>query len=61
MIIDSFKNKLFPLDSGNYYEEVKEESEESSESEGKKIRKENDKQINELDGYYGSALINKYF
>ena len=31
MIINVFKNKLFPLYSGNYYEEFKEES---SESEG---------------------------
>ena len=31
MIINAFKNKLFPLYSGNYYEEFKEES---SESEG---------------------------
>ena len=58
---------MFPLAFGNYYEEVKEESEESSESEdkekreGEKIRKENDRQINELDKYYGSPLINKYF
>ena len=30
VIIDAFKNKLFPLTSGNYYEEVREETPESS-------------------------------
>ena len=38
MIINAFKNKLFPFYSGNYYEELEEESEgkneESSEREG---------------------------
>ena len=60
MIINAFKNKLFPLYSGNYYEEFKEES---SESEGE------DKipdisileQITELDKFYGRDLIYKYF
>ena len=69
IIIDAFKNKLFPLASGNYYEEFREESPSSSptperedkeESEGEKIRKENNRQIDELDKH-GSALINKYF
>ena len=60
MIINAFKNKLFQLYSGNYYEEFKEES---SESEGE------DKipdisileQITELDKFYGRDLIYKYF
>ena len=29
MIVSAFKNKLFPLYSGNYYEKLKEESSES--------------------------------
>ena len=64
MIIDAIKNKLFPLASGNYYEEVEEESSKSKDkekSEGEKIRKDNNRQINEPDKHYGSVLINKYF
>ena len=30
MVINAFKNNLFPLASGNYYQEIREESSESS-------------------------------
>ena len=65
MIINAFKNKLFPLYSGNYYEEFKEES---SESEGENEEPEDkmpdintSEQINMLDKFYGSDSINEYF
>ena len=37
MIVDAFKNKLFPLYSGNYYEEVREESSESKDEDEEPI------------------------
>ena len=65
MIINTFKNKLFPLYSGNYYEEFKEES---SESEGEDEKPEDkipdistSEQITKIGKFYGSDLINKYF
>ena len=61
MIIDVFKNKLFPVASGNYYEEFKEESSESED--GEKPGDENEesiKQINELNRIY-VPLIKRYF
>ena len=68
MITEAFKNKFFPLASGNYYEESKEESsksedtEESLESEDREEPKEGLKQrTDKLDTYYGSDLINKSF
>ena len=70
MIINGFKNKLFPFYSGNYYEELEEESSESrelSEIEGEneepkdKMPDNTIKQITELDKFYGPDLISKYF
>ena len=60
IIINTFKNKLFLFYSGNYYEEIKEES---SESEGEdKIPDINTLvQINELGKFYGRDLIYNYF
>ena len=60
MIIDAPKNKLFPFYSGNYYEEIKEES---SESEGEDNITDIStlEQIIGIDRFYGSNLINKYF
>ena len=56
MIINVFRNKLFPLYSGNYYEEFKEESSEDENEELKKTFE----QLNELDRVY-AALIRRYF
>ena len=56
MIINVFRNKLFPLYSGNYYEEFKEESSEDENEELKKTFE----QFNELDRVY-AALIRRYF
>ena len=58
MIVSAFKNKNFPFYSGNYYEEFKEESESEDE---KPEDDDNFEQITELDKFYGSDLINKYF
>ena len=65
MIINAFKNKLFPLYSGSYYEEFKEESLES-EGEYEKPKDETldigtSEQITMLDKFYGPDLIDKYF
>ena len=60
MIINAFKNKLFPFYSGNYYEEFKEESSES-EGEDKIPDISTFEQIAGLDKFYGPNLINKYF
>ena len=66
MTINAFKNKLFPFYSGNYYEELEEESsegenEESPESEDKIPDISTSEKISELDKFYGPDLINKYF
>ena len=66
MIINAFKNKLFPFYSENYYKELEEESsesenEESSESEDEILDISTSEQITMLDKFYGSILINKYF
>ena len=66
MIVRAFKNKIFPFYSGNYYEELEEES---SEGENKESSKSEDKipdistseQITMLDKFYGPDLISKYF
>ena len=60
MIVNAFKNKLFPFYSGNYYEEFKEESVES-EGEDEIPDISPLEQITELDKLYGRDLINKYF
>ena len=60
MIINAFKNKLFPFYSRNYYEEVKEESSES-EAEDKIPDISTLEQIAKLDQFYGPNLINKHF
>ena len=55
MIIDTFKNKLFPLASGNCYEEFKEESSESEgeneEPEDKMLDNNTSEQITMLDNF----------
>ena len=66
MIIQAFKSKLFPFYSGNYYEELEEESsdgenEELSESEDKIPDISTSEQITMLDKFYGPDLICKYF
>ena len=65
MIISAFKNKIFPFYSGNYYEELEEESsegenEKSSESEDKIPDIGTSEQITVLDKFYGPDLISKY-
>ena len=60
MIINVFKNKLFPLYSANYYEEFKEESSES-EGEDEIPNIDTSEQVTKLDEFYGPDLINKYF
>ena len=59
MIITAFKNKLFPLYSGNYYEESPLESEKSSEDE--MTDNEIIEQITKLGKCYGPDLISNYF
>ena len=66
MIIEVFKNNFFPFYSGNYYEELEEESsegenEESSESEDKIPVISTCEQITLLGKFYVSDLISKYF
>ena len=56
MIINVFKNKLFPLYSANYYEEFKE-----SEGEDEIPNIDASEQVTKLDEFYGPDLINKYF
>ena len=58
MIVSAFRNKLFPLHSGNYYESIKEKS---SESEDEIPDIGTSEQTTMLDKFYGSDLINKYF
>ena len=60
IIINGFKNKLFPFYSGNYYEEFKEESSES-EGEDKIPDISTLEQITEFDKFYGRDLIYNYF
>ena len=57
MIINAFKNKLFPLHSGNYYQKFKEES---SESEDEMPDNDIIEQITKLYKFYGPDLISKY-
>ena len=71
MLINAFKNRLFPLASGNYDDEYKlSESEESSESEDEKepprddrlptieqLNKETLEEISKLDKFYGRDLV----
>ena len=59
MIINEFKNKLFPLYSGNYCEEFKEGEDEKPEDKTLDIG--TSEQITELDKFYGPDLINEYF
>ena len=59
MIINAFKNKLFPFYSGNYYEESKEESS-ASEVEDKVPDISTLEEVTKLDEIYGPDLINKY-
>ena len=61
MIINAFKKKLFPLLSGNYYEEFEEEELSESEGEDEIPNIGTSEQITELDEFYGPDLINKYF
>ena len=66
MIVEAFKNKIFPFYSGNYYEELEEPSsegknEESSESEDKIPDISTFEQITMLGKFYGPVLIGKYF
>ena len=58
MIINAFKNKLFPFYSGSYYEEFKAESSESK-GEDKIPDISTLQQITELDKFYGRDLIYK--
>ena len=65
MIINTFKNELFPLYSGNYYEEFKEESSESEgedeKAEHKTLDIDTSEQITMLYKFHGPDLIDKYF
>ena len=61
MIVNAFKNKLFPLLSGTFYEDFKEEELSESEGEDEIPNIDTFEQVTKLDEFYGHDLINKYF
>ena len=61
MIVNAFKNKLFPLLSGIFYEDFKEEKLSESEGEDEIPNIDTFEQVTKFDEFYGPDLINKYF